>query len=277
MAICLNGDAKKIIPVNVYATWLWDSWDIERDEAGVLAFLKSKDVKKLYIQIDREVPTSVYQRFIEKAALQGVQTFALDGAPDWVAANGRASQDQLMDWLQTYQESAGSQQQFAGIHLDVEPYLYNGWAADQKAAVFSYQKLLVDAKATADTLALPLEVDVPFWFDEIIYENAFGSGVLVEWVITNTDGITIMAYRDKAPLIISLVENEINYAAKHGKKAVVGVETAQTDEGKSLTFFGEGEGDMHEQLAEVHGHYKDVTGYGGIAIHHLASWKAMGR
>jgi hypothetical protein len=260
---------------NVRATWLWNPWMIYSDEAGTLAFLESKGVNKVYVQIDAEVPPAVYRSFIEKAGAKGMRIFALDGAPGWVAPKGAVHQDRLMAWIKTYQNGSPAAQKFAGIHLDVEPYLYSGWNTNQAATVKAYQALLTKAKNSATTLNLPLEADMPFWFDEISYKNTYGKGILAEWVIAKTNSVTIMSYRDSAPFIIDLVENELAFGQKYGKTVVVGVETGQTDEGDSITFYEEGESFMNEQLSIVSNHYSNHPGFGGIAVHHVDSWKTM--
>ncbi|MDN7242454.1 amidase [Planococcus sp. N028] len=260
---------------NVRATWLWNPWMIYNDEAGTLAFLESKRVNKVYVQIDSDIPATVYRSFIEKAAAKGMRIFALDGAPGWVAPNGAVYQDQLMAWIKTYQAGSTATQKFAGIHLDVEPYLYSGWNTNQATTVKAYQALLTKAKNSATALNLPLEADMPFWFDEISYKNTYGKGFLAEWVIAKTDSVTIMSYRDSAPLIIDLVKNEMAFGQKYGKTVVVGVETDQTNEGNSISFYEEGEAVMNEQLALVNSFYAGHAAFGGIAIHHVDSWKTM--
>jgi hypothetical protein len=233
------------------ATWLWNPWTIVSDEAGTLSFLENKQVNKLYLQIDRDIPSKVYRSFIEKAYGAGIRVYALDGAPDWAAPKGYTSQNQLMNWLGTYQTGSTAPQKFAGVHLDVEPYLYSGWSSNQADTIKTYQALLTKAKNSTDALKLPLEVDIPFWFDTVSYKNTYGKGVLAEWIITNTSSVTIMAYRDSAAAIIDLVKNEVALAAKHGKSIVVGVETAQTNEGDQISFFEEGEAYMNGQLDQV--------------------------
>lgn len=257
------------------ATWLWNPWMIVDDEAGTLNFLLSKEVNKVYLQIDPDIPRQVYQSFNAKAAEKGIQIFALDGAPDWVAPKGDAKQTKLMAWLAEYQKNSTNTQQFKGIHLDVEPYIYSGWKTNRAKTITSFQSLLVKAKSSAAALNLPLEADLPFWFDEISYKNTYGKGVLAEWVIANTDGVTLMAYRDTSALIIEIVKNEVAYAKKHGKSIIVGVETGYTDEGNQVSFYEEGEAYMNRQLAVVKGHYATAPGYGGIAVHHVDSWKQL--
>ncbi|HSI67938.1 MAG TPA: amidase [Planococcus sp. (in: firmicutes)] len=257
------------------ATWLWNPWMINNDEAGTLDFLVSKDVNKVYLQIDPDIPSSVYQSFNAKAAEKGIDILALDGAPDWVAPKGEAKQTKLMAWLADYQKNSTNPQQFKGIHLDVEPYLYSGWKMNQAKTITSFQSLLVKAKNSAAALGLPLEADLPFWFDEISYKNTHGKGVLAEWVIAKTDGVTLMAYRDTAPMIIEIVKNEVAYAKKHGKLIIIGVETGYTDEGNRVSFYEEGEAYMNGQLTLVQIHYSGAGGFGGIAVHHVDSWKQL--
>jgi len=257
------------------ATWLWNPWMIHNDEAGTLAFLESKNVNKVYVQIDADIPASTYQRFIEKAGAAGMAIYALDGAPDWVAPKGYTKQDQLMSWLAHYQRGSVPAQRFSGVHLDVEPYLYSGWNTNHAATVKAYQALLTKAKSSTAALNLPIEADLPFWFDEISYKNTYGKGVLAEWVIANTHSVTLMAYRDSAAMITDLVKNEIAYGEKHGKPVVVGVETGQTDEGDFISFYEEGEAFMKVELAKVSDAYTGAKGFGGIAVHHVDSWKTM--
>ncbi|WP_046179559.1 hypothetical protein [Domibacillus tundrae] len=260
---------------NDQATWLWNPWVIVSDEAGTLTFLESKGVNKVYVQIDRDIPVNVYRSFIDKASAKGIRIYALDGAPDWAAPKGYINQNELMNWLSRYQSGSAATQKFTGIHLDVEPYLYSGWTTNQAATIKSYQSLLTKAKSSAASLTLPLEADMPFWFDEISYKNTYGKGKLAEWVIANTNSVTIMAYRDSAPLVIEVVKNEIVIAEKYGKSIVIGVETGQTSEGDAISFFEEGEASMNQELSAVQNYYAPSKGFNGIAVHHVGSWTTM--
>lgn len=257
------------------ATWLWNPWMIVSDETGTINMLKSKQVNKVYMQIDRDIPMKVYRSFIEKAFAKGIRIYALDGSAEWVAPKGYISQNQLMNWLGKYQSGSTSAQKFAGVHLDVEPYLYSGWRTNQAETIKSYQSLLMKAKSSTAALNLPLEVDMPFWFDEISYKNTYGKGLLAEWVIAKTNGVTVMAYRDSASMIIDIVKNEIAFAQKYKKSIIVGVETGDTEEGDSISFFEEGESYMNRQLIAVKNHYTGVAALKGIAVHHVGSWMTL--
>lgn len=257
------------------ATWLWDTSKIIEDEAGILSFLENKQVNKLYLQIDMDIANADYKRFIGHASAKGIKIYALDGAPDWVSKEGYKMQDQLFDWLYTYNRNAEVTEQFSGVHLDVEPYLNSGWSHNQKQTIESYQALLTKAKRETKQLHLPLEADMPFWFDEIKYNNQFGRGLLAEWVINQVESVSIMAYRNAAKEIIKVVQYEVAYAKKVKKSIVISVETGALDDGQNITFFDDGEAYMTKQLALVQRHYAKKTSYQGVAIHHVDSWMNM--
>lgn len=259
----------------VSATWLWNPWMFVEDEAGTLAFIESKSVNKVYVQVDRDISKAAYSSFIGKAKSKGIDIYALDGAPSWVAPKGYVNQDGFFAWVSDYQVQAAENTRFAGVHLDVEPYLYSGWKTNQAATIKSFQTLLERANANTAKLGLPLEADIPFWFDEIQYKNTFGKGLLAEWVIANTAGVAIMAYRDSAPMIIDIVKNEMAMAERLGKSVVVGVETGETDEGSIITFAEEGEAFMNQELAKVTAHYTGNPAYKGNAVHHVGSWLTL--
>lgn len=257
------------------ATWLWDTTKIVEDDSGVLSFLEGKQVKKLYLQINSDIASNDYKSFINKATTKDIKVYALDGSASWVSADGYKMQDQLFDWIQSYNENAAVTEQFSGVHLDVEPYLNSGWSSNQEQTIESYQALLNRAKGSTEQLQLPLEVDMPFWFDEVSYNNQFGQGLLADWVIDQVESVSIMAYRDAAKDIIKIVEHEIDYAKKVNKSIVIGVETGASDEGTNITFYDDGEAYMNKQLAQVHKQYANKTSYKGFAIHHVDSWMNM--
>ncbi|SDO24672.1 hypothetical protein SAMN04488053_109113 [Alkalicoccus daliensis] len=257
------------------ATWLWNPWMFVQDEAGTLAFLESKKVNKVYVQVDRDVPMQSYRSFIEKATAKNMKIYALDGAPDWAANKGDRHLNTMMKWVGDYQKQAPAAAKFSGIHLDVEPYLLSGWKKNQARTVLDFQKLLMNGKQQAAAMNLPMEADLPFWFDEISYNNTYGKGNLAEWAIEKMDGITLMSYRDSAPMLIEIVKQEMAFGQKHSTPITVGVETMKSYEGNQVSFFEEGEAYMNQQLELVKKHYGGNSAFGGFAVHHVDSWKTL--
>ena len=257
------------------STWIWNPWILLDDEVDTLKFLESKQINKVYLQIDSDISTSVYQNFIEKAAVRGIKMHALAGESYWITENGTEHQSQFLNWVERYQQEATDAQRFFGIHLDIEPYDTNIWSTKQSLAIQSYQQLIIQANKKAQVLNLPLELDIPFWYDEIKYNTEYGKGILSEWLIKHSDGVTIMAYRDTSNEIIKIVKNEIEYAKRINKPVVIGVETMKSAEGDNISFSEEGEIYMNKQLKKIQKYYSKNPSYKGIAIHHFDSWKGM--
>ncbi|WP_286925768.1 MULTISPECIES: amidase [Lysinibacillus] len=257
------------------STWIWNPWILVDNEINTLEFLETKQINKVYLQIDYEISKKVYQSFIEKATAKDIQIYALAGESYWITENGIEYQNQLMDWLEHYQHEATDVQRFLGIHLDIEPYDTTLWTTKQTTAIQTYQQLVVQAKKKAQSFNLPLQLDIPFWYDEISYDTKYGNGILSEWLIDHSDGVTIMAYRDNSQEIIKIAKNEIEYAKQMNKKVVVGVETLKSKEGDSVSFSEEGEAYMNRQLSKVQEYFSKKTSFKGIAIHHLESWMEM--
>ena len=255
------------------STWLWNTSLIKTQPDVILLFLQQKGVKQVYLQVDQSMPISYYQSFIGKASANNIQVHALDGAPDWASAAGITKMDTFLNWLQNYQRQTSSSQRFAGIHLDVEPYLYKGWTSNYKGTVLDYQTALTKAKNFAKQQGIVIGADIPFWFDEQSYSNKYGKGSLAKWVIQNTDIPTVMAYRDLAEGsngIIALIKNEMQIASTLGKTIAIGVETGQTTEGSQVTFYEEGEAIMNTELGKVQNAYSGSNYL--FAIHHYQSW-----
>lgn len=257
----------------IQATWLWNPWLLVQQQDIVLAFLEQKQRTDLYLQVDEEVPADVYRSFIRGAAAKGIHVYALDGAPNWIEHPEELAR--FFRFVADYNGSVSEEEKFSGVHLDIEPYLHAHWTKQQPTAIAAYQSLLLQAKEQAASLSLPLEVDVPFWYDDVFYHNAYGQGRLADWVIAQTDRVTVMAYRDTAAAIIDVVKHEMNIATQYGKQVVIGVETAPTTEGDNVSFFDEGEAYMNKELAVVQAHYHRTPSFAGIAVHHVEAWGKM--
>ncbi|WP_244093901.1 amidase [Jeotgalibacillus sp. R-1-5s-1] len=257
------------------ATWLWNPWSLVDQQEEILQFFQARQVNKVYLQIDQDLSPTVYQLFISKASSQGIAVYALDGAPDWAAPKGYLAQDRLFSWLTKYQASSLPIQQFEGVHLDVEPYLYSGWNSKRGAVIKAYQNLYIKAGNQSTQLGIPFEADLPFWFDEIKYNNTFGSGKLSDWVQKHTDGVTIMAYRDTADLIAAFSEHELKTGQSLGKAVTIGVETGHSYEGNNITFHEEGEMYLNQELEKVQGKVSGYKSFSGFAIHHTDSWMRL--
>ncbi|WP_042478504.1 hypothetical protein [Bacillus ndiopicus] len=250
------------------ATWLWNTYTITDEQT--ITFIVEKEVTSVYLQIDPSLPNEMYADFIGKMNTAGIEVQALDGAPDWDTTYF----DTLWEWLSQYQESYPDAP-FTAVHLDVEPYLSEFWESNEPMAIYQYQELLQHAMEQAHTAELKLEVDIPFWYDEVLYKNTFGKGNLAEWIIKNVDGISIMAYRNTVPALKRVTENEMKYAKKYETPVVIGVETIPFPKEPEVSFSAKGEKRMNGMLSQINKHYANHRYFDGVAVHHVDSWMGM--
>ncbi|KGP74702.1 hypothetical protein [Pontibacillus yanchengensis] len=259
-----------------YSTWVWRTYQIVNHQEELFRELEAKRVQKVYLQVNRDIPKEEYRAFIQKASAKGMDVYALEGSPSWIEAdNNRASL--FKSWLQKYQKEAGPSQEFTGIHLDAEPHAHAMWDTNQQTAITRYQAIIKSFRKKAADLNLPLESDLPFWFDGVSYDNKYGKGRLSDWVIRNTDAVTILAYRNFVEGqngIIPLIEHELEYAHNMNKKVEVGVETKDMTP-DYLTFFELGQNQMNNVFGKVATHYSNVFSFNGFAVHEFNSWQEI--
>jgi len=260
------------------ATWLWNTREIVKDSPRIMSFLVKNNVKDLYLQVDYDLDLNSYKNFIEQATKNSINVHALDGSAKWATKPGIDKQHAFFNWVTHYQDEALNNQQFRGIHLDVEPYLIEQYHSNRNGTLEYYQDCLTDAVSQSKGLGLSLSVSIPFWFDEVKYSTRYGEGILAEWIISNVKNVVIMAYRDKAlgdDGIIKLVSKEIKLAKQYNAAIIIGVETQRSDEGNNISFYEEGQIRMNKELNAVSNSYGETNGFGGFAIHQLMSWMSL--
>lgn len=255
------------------ATWIWNPYSLESKGDDYITFMQEQGVKKVFVQVDIEVPNEIYHTFFEKARAAQIAVYALDGGRDW--GENRQPVTMFMQWVEQFQQEAPL---LSGIHIDVEPYLLEKWNIDRQQVIKNYFDVLAALKQFTTEQNLAFEVDLPFWFDTVEYDNVYGRGLVSEWVIDIADVVTLMAYRNQADGgngMIELVKTELAYAEEKGKKAAVAVETLQSDEGAHISFYGMTKYELKRETDKVTAAYRQNPAFEGIAVHYLNSWMSM--
>ncbi|MDQ0114930.1 hypothetical protein [Paenibacillus harenae] len=181
--------------------------------------------------------------------------------------------------MDNYQASASRNEQFKGIHLDVEPYEHEQYEEHMDDFIKRYQSMMIEFSTQSEKLGIEFGIDIPFWFYGVMYDNPYGTGNVAEWLCQIVKSITIMAYRDTAAgdnSIISISTKEMDLFAQYNVKGTIAVETGRlADEYKFVTFYEENLKYMNQQLSMVYEHYESHPAFNGIAIHHYDSWLKM--
>ncbi|MFE6076912.1 Ig-like domain-containing protein [Paenibacillus sp. NPDC057886] len=196
---------------------------------------------------------------------------------------------QEMEQVINYNLAAGDTEKFDGINVDIEPYISPDFKDPshflQKEYLDGLQKM-IGRRDTAG-IRLPFGPAVPKWYDtsdqaaNIVWNGS--SKWLSEHVQDISDYISIMDYRDTADGsagIIAGAAGELAYADQIGKpnSVVIGVETldiANSGDPETITFWEEGRIHMEAELDKVYAAYGQSSAFGGIAVHHYDSYRAL--
>jgi hypothetical protein len=257
----------------VRATWVWDTTQIRNGAQDVLNFAAENSINTIYLQINRDVKIPEYKNFIRLARAQHIAVDIMDGRSAWGLTESRGQIASFMDWIESYQAQALSNEKFAGIHLDIEPHVHPQWKTNQASVITQWQGNVDYIVERASAMKMPVAADLPFWLDN--YKIPGSTMAVSSWMIRKFDSITIMAYRDTAAAIYSVAKDELIDAASVGKKISIAVETKQSKEGDFITFFEEGDAYMEQQLKLVEQMASVHASFNGFSVHEYSSWKTL--
>lgn len=259
----------------VSATWLWNTSLIASEPGTVIAFARAQRVNTIYLQINYSVTTAQYAAFIGAAHAAAIQVIALNGAPQWGLASDQSDIQKWVEFVAAYNQSVPADERFAGLHVDIEPYLLSEWSSDPAAVISQWMANIQYFVATAHSQAgLPASADLAFWLDSIMVPGT--AEPLGHWMVSQLDQVTIMAYRTTATgsnSILQVAGNELADASALGKTAVIGVDI--TDSGSATSFYTLGAQDMENQLAVVQQNLGNDRYYAGYSVNDFDVWSAL--
>ncbi|MEV6491266.1 hypothetical protein AB0M20_22025 [Actinoplanes sp. NPDC051633] len=250
------------LPANTRAMWLWG----DDPATEVVDWAAANGVSEIFVYVSPSVRTNGdlarLQTMRMRADARRIKLSALGGDSSWVTDHKAA-----LAWQTTVLRL----NLFAGIHLDVEPYLTDGWSGSLETTQRSFLALL-DKMRTASTV--PLEADVPFWYGEY----RFGKANFADEVLKRVSAVTVMSYRDTATGPNSIVEvsrDWLGRGAAAGKRVRLGAETVPLPDCTHCTFHEEGATRLRAELAKVDAATRSAPAFGGIGIHRYGTWRAL--
>jgi hypothetical protein len=291
------------------ALWVWDAGVITQSEARaeLFEFCRAQNISILYVHLGdflsdkkresndvKHVQEKSLGDFLEMAHAKKLRVEALDGDPSFARAMRHEAALRRLQLALDYNRAAPAARRLDGFQWDIEPYVLKEFRDETQHAAVLGEFLDIVRKSRDLVLAEKengefwLGFALPFWMD--------GEKQTVAWNGANKPAtfqaldtletlprayVALMAYRDKADGdngSIAVVRDEINYATQHtpGVKIVVGQETgAVKGDPPSITFYEEGEGALETALAQINAAYAASPVYGGVAIHHLGSYRDL--
>ncbi|GII05974.1 hypothetical protein Pta02_79820 [Planobispora takensis] len=243
------------------AMWLWRP----AEPAAVVEWATSQRVSEIFAYVPSE-PTPQERdrltRLKKDCDAAGIRLAALGGEPEWALDHAAA-----LAW----QRTAVGTGLFRALHLDVEPYQLREWSTDRDRITASFVDLLGKLRRGA---SLPLEADVPFWYHTV----PVGSVTLADEVLSRTDAVTVMSYRDTATgpgSITDISADMLSRGDRAGRPVRLGAETLALADCPYCTFHGKDRRTLDAALAQVDEASAGHSSYAGVAIHDYTSWTAM--
>ncbi|MCJ8012457.1 hypothetical protein MUG84_12005 [Paenibacillus sp. KQZ6P-2] len=259
----------------VKATWVWQTELIEDGGGHLLDFARQEGINLIYLQINRDLPKATYETFIQNAHKEAIAVHALGGDPGWALQEHQDRMLGLADWTMNYNASVSPENQFDGIHLDIEPYVLPQWNTNKQAVISSWESNLKAFLAKTSGSSLELGIDIPFWFDDT---KTSEGGSLNEWLMNSFDHVTVLAYRNEVDTehgIVYLSKDELALADRLGKQVLVAVNTKEMPGEAHTSFYGRGKDQMNQSLRQLSGELSSHASFAGIAIHDFRNWENM--
>lgn len=245
------------------ATWVWNTEELlnDRQEADrTVAFLARQGVDFVFLQIpdgpewrrapgERILEPDHIRPLVARLSAAGIRVYALDGAAWFANPPYHDGVVKTVEHVVAYNAAVAPEERFYGVRYDIEPYLLPGFHGPARDRILSNFLTLVERIVkTAHAGDLAVGLDIPFWYDAP-NERTFAK-VNVEWngvtrpashqLIDLVDDVSIMAYRTTgygADGTISHSESEVRFAAEHGKRVFIGLETAPLPDEILLRFW----------------------------------------
>lgn len=177
---------------------------------------------------------------------------ALCGDPSWAEA---------AQVVARWAREVRSLEMFASVHLDVEPNALPHWKSDRNRLAAGLLRALERAHASQ----LPVEADVPAWFDRVLLAGRRLDTQILEVVA----GVTIMAYHDTSQAIIHAASPGADEADRMGKYFQIGINLAPTNgDAPNTTLLGQPATVIAQTVATVSGRASSSwRNFHGAALH----------
>lgn len=254
------------------ATWIWETAVIEKQPGELLEFAGQQGVDTLFLQIGGGVKRESYRSFIRAAAQGGIRVHALNGHPDWALREHRNEAEEFLKWVIDFNREAKAEERFAGVQLDVEPYLLDRWQTDREAVVEQWVESVRAWTEEAEYNGLAIGAAVPFWLDQIDHPSGTLELPLGDWMVARFDYLAIMAYRDAAGRIYEISQRTLNEADRQNKRVWVGVELGESGEGPGVSFHERPLASLNRELNRLEELGRKHDSFAGIAVHSYEAW-----
>ena len=309
---CSNDSNIRFVPNTERAGVYWWAYWLTSD-FSYLNFAARNGITEIYLSVpnlrhvndDGTIPASVMRdvinptrEFIARASEKGITVYLLLGNNgSWLSRNS-CEFHRRMNGLRAYQNLVYPHEQFAGLQLNVEPHQLrvldgNGqyihcptlgrylryWDTEaekpklvQQLADFAIMAHDTYGNGNQDPL-ISIDWATTFWWNMHPVTVNGKTMPLSELLITLSNTIYVMGFRDSAARMVQVSGPIINFAQEKGRTIVLLASVFADDDGSQ--FVEEGRAFMYQQLNLVRG----IAGCSSVhvAIHQIYTWRHWAR
>jgi hypothetical protein len=197
--------------------WVWEYRHALAHPETVLDACRRYECGRLLVQMpalaDEASVWEAYAQFLSTAPAQGIEAFALDGYPEAIH-----TPEALLHKIRRLRAVLAGRR-FAGLQLDIEPYLLEGFFVDDTGLV-RYLAVLEQMREALGGEAR-LSVVIPFWFAaQTLHGRPVAFGVM-----DRADEVAVMSYRTGVDELCAITEDILRYGDLVGTPVWVALET----------------------------------------------------
>jgi hypothetical protein len=228
------------------ATWIWNTDTLlisTQEESATLSTVGNGHFDKTFLQLPRNFTEDTsrdgqLRDLVARLRLRGASVYALCGGPEFSLPENHSVVVRLIQRVNDYNKSSSGEARFVGFHLDTEPYLLPGFGGSRRNWILEQYLTVTELAARlCHSCGLLFGVDIPFWYDvpdeftgKVDSIEFRGTKKTVNEFVTDwSDEICIMSYRTTTQGvngIVSVSLGELDYAEKHAKTVLIGLETS---------------------------------------------------
>jgi hypothetical protein len=290
-----------------HGIWVWVS-PIQMS-SDYMKFLvndaKANNITALYVTIDdylsvdalpegteKESRKAAYSKALENlitlASAQGIAVDAEGGARDWAEDANRYKGFALIDYAMEY-NLGHENHPLRGFQYDVESYLLPSYERNKAPVLTRFVSFIDESVTRLGNSNLLFSVVIPHFYDskqnwtpsiEYAGQSMHTFDHLLR-ILERRPGshLLLMSYRNFAQGndgTIQISEVEVSQASEAGgsTKVIIGQETGKVDP-DYVTFHGHPKKYYLEQWNIVRNHFVSYSGFGGMAVHYIDSFREL--
>ncbi len=199
--------------------------------------MASQHITRVLLQVPPRPWGHPLEQLVQQIHQAGASVYALDGDPHFALPEHHAEVLATVAAVGEFNRHAPVP--FAGVHLDVEPYLLPGFGGGRRDEIMThYLDLIRAVRAGCDGLGLKLELDIPPWYDAPDELTGELPRPVTKQLIELADVVTLMDYRSDAHRALAEAGTAVDYAGQAHKQVLIGFETMPLPDEELYFFMG---------------------------------------